>query len=199
MEFNGEADHVHALASLPPNLDLSRFVNNLTPPAPAYCGETSPISFGAFIESRCSGRARIALSPAAARRCPVIKRYIKRGGATRALRRAAFTPSLAQYAQAGVLAASWKDPGPCPVPETTRIHGGTEPALVPIARLAQAGRQAGPLSGRSDRGGQDTRRGKAELAQAPAWCLFPGPHAWVANRRVPQAGRSPMAQRRPSR
>jgi len=29
MEFNGEADHVHALLSLPPNLDLSRFVNNL--------------------------------------------------------------------------------------------------------------------------------------------------------------------------
>jgi putative transposase len=29
MEFNGEADHVHALVSLPPNLDLSRFVNNL--------------------------------------------------------------------------------------------------------------------------------------------------------------------------
>ena len=27
--FNGEADHVHALLSLPPNLDLSRFVNNL--------------------------------------------------------------------------------------------------------------------------------------------------------------------------
>lgn len=29
MEFNGEPDHVHALLSLPPNLDLSRFVNNL--------------------------------------------------------------------------------------------------------------------------------------------------------------------------
>ena len=29
MEFNGEADHVHILLSLPPNLDLSRFVNNL--------------------------------------------------------------------------------------------------------------------------------------------------------------------------
>ena len=29
MEFSGEADHVHALVSLPPNLDLSRFVNNL--------------------------------------------------------------------------------------------------------------------------------------------------------------------------
>ena len=29
MEFNGEADHVHALVSLPTNLDLSRFVNNL--------------------------------------------------------------------------------------------------------------------------------------------------------------------------
>jgi putative transposase len=29
IEFNGEADHVHVLASLPPNLDLSRFVNNL--------------------------------------------------------------------------------------------------------------------------------------------------------------------------
>jgi putative transposase len=28
-EFNGEADHVHALVSLPPNLDLSIFVNNL--------------------------------------------------------------------------------------------------------------------------------------------------------------------------
>jgi putative transposase len=29
IEFNGESDHVHALVSLPPNLDLSRFVNNL--------------------------------------------------------------------------------------------------------------------------------------------------------------------------
>ena len=27
--FNGEADHVHLLVALPPNLDLSRFVNNL--------------------------------------------------------------------------------------------------------------------------------------------------------------------------
>lgn len=29
IEFNGEADHVHLLLDLPPNLDLSRFVNNL--------------------------------------------------------------------------------------------------------------------------------------------------------------------------
>ena len=29
MEFNGEADHVHLLTALPPNLDLSGFVNNL--------------------------------------------------------------------------------------------------------------------------------------------------------------------------
>jgi putative transposase len=29
MEVNGESDHVHLLVSLPPNLDLSRFVNNL--------------------------------------------------------------------------------------------------------------------------------------------------------------------------
>lgn len=29
IEFNGEADHVHILMSLPPNLDLSRFVNNV--------------------------------------------------------------------------------------------------------------------------------------------------------------------------
>jgi len=29
LEFNGEADHVHLLVALPPNLDLSRFVNNL--------------------------------------------------------------------------------------------------------------------------------------------------------------------------
>jgi putative transposase len=29
IEFNGEADHIHALISLPPNLDLSSFVNNL--------------------------------------------------------------------------------------------------------------------------------------------------------------------------
>jgi putative transposase len=29
VEFNGEADHVHILMSMPPNLDLSRFVNNL--------------------------------------------------------------------------------------------------------------------------------------------------------------------------
>ena len=29
IKVNGEADHVHLLVSLPPNLDLSRFVNNL--------------------------------------------------------------------------------------------------------------------------------------------------------------------------
>lgn len=29
VEVNGERDHVHMLVSLPPNLDLSRFVNNL--------------------------------------------------------------------------------------------------------------------------------------------------------------------------
>jgi putative transposase len=29
VEFNGESDHIHILISLPPNLDLSRFVNNL--------------------------------------------------------------------------------------------------------------------------------------------------------------------------
>lgn len=29
IEFNGEADHVHLLVSLPPNLELSGFVNNL--------------------------------------------------------------------------------------------------------------------------------------------------------------------------
>jgi len=29
MEFNGEADHAHALLSVPPNLDLSGCVNTL--------------------------------------------------------------------------------------------------------------------------------------------------------------------------
>lgn len=29
IELNGETDHVHLLIELPPNLDLSRFVNNL--------------------------------------------------------------------------------------------------------------------------------------------------------------------------
>jgi putative transposase len=29
LELNGEPDHVHLLVELPPNLDLSRFVNNL--------------------------------------------------------------------------------------------------------------------------------------------------------------------------
>lgn len=29
VEFNGEADHIHLLISMPPNLDLSVFVNNL--------------------------------------------------------------------------------------------------------------------------------------------------------------------------
>jgi putative transposase len=29
IEFNGESDHIHILMSLPRNLDLSRFVNNL--------------------------------------------------------------------------------------------------------------------------------------------------------------------------
>jgi putative transposase len=28
-EFNGEADHVHLLINYPPDLDLSRFINNL--------------------------------------------------------------------------------------------------------------------------------------------------------------------------
>ena len=29
IEFNGEADHAHILMSMPPNVDLSKFVNNL--------------------------------------------------------------------------------------------------------------------------------------------------------------------------
>lgn len=29
VEFNGEADHVHALIEMPPNIDMSRFVNNV--------------------------------------------------------------------------------------------------------------------------------------------------------------------------
>jgi putative transposase len=29
VEVNGERDHIHMLISMPPNLDLSRFVNNL--------------------------------------------------------------------------------------------------------------------------------------------------------------------------
>jgi putative transposase len=29
LEFNSEADHVHVLVELPPNLDLSRFGNNV--------------------------------------------------------------------------------------------------------------------------------------------------------------------------
>jgi len=29
LEVNGEADHIHLLIALPPNLDLSNFVNNL--------------------------------------------------------------------------------------------------------------------------------------------------------------------------
>ena len=29
IEFNGEVDHVHVLLTLPPSLELSRFVNNL--------------------------------------------------------------------------------------------------------------------------------------------------------------------------
>src|SRR5215475_11760107 len=32
LDFNCEADHVHILMSLPPNLDLSRFVNNVKTP-----------------------------------------------------------------------------------------------------------------------------------------------------------------------
>jgi hypothetical protein len=40
LDFNGEADHVHILMSLPPNLDLSRFVNNVID----WSGESSPIS-----------------------------------------------------------------------------------------------------------------------------------------------------------
>ena len=48
MEFNGEADHVHALMSLPPNLDLSRFVNNLKttssrPVRREYAGQLSRV------------------------------------------------------------------------------------------------------------------------------------------------------------
>ena len=29
MEYSGEVDHIHLLIALPPNLDLSSFVNNL--------------------------------------------------------------------------------------------------------------------------------------------------------------------------
>ena len=42
LELNGEADHVHLLVSLPPALDLSRFVNNLKTTTSASSGATSP-------------------------------------------------------------------------------------------------------------------------------------------------------------
>ena len=37
VEFNGERDHVHALLSLPPNLDLSRFVNTVKTTTSRLC------------------------------------------------------------------------------------------------------------------------------------------------------------------
>jgi REP element-mobilizing transposase RayT len=68
MEFNGEADHVHALVSLPPNLDLSRFVIS-RPPARAWCAASTPASSAGSIASRYSGRGRTASSRAVAPRC----------------------------------------------------------------------------------------------------------------------------------
>jgi putative transposase len=53
LDFNGEADHVHILMSLPPNLDLSRFVNNAKTTSSNWSGESSVISFDAFIASYC--------------------------------------------------------------------------------------------------------------------------------------------------
>jgi REP element-mobilizing transposase RayT len=43
MEFNGEADHVHALVSLPPNLDLSRCTGlRLTGREPTWARASEP-------------------------------------------------------------------------------------------------------------------------------------------------------------
>jgi REP element-mobilizing transposase RayT len=59
VELNGEADHVHLLLELPPNLDLSVFVNNL---------KTTSISSTASIASRCCGPGPTASFRAAVRR-----------------------------------------------------------------------------------------------------------------------------------
>ena len=65
MEFNGEADHVHALVSLPPNPDLSRFVNNLkTTSSPGAPRIRPPAQSGLS-----QAGDPIASSRAAARRC----------------------------------------------------------------------------------------------------------------------------------
>jgi REP-associated tyrosine transposase len=66
LEFNGEADPVHVLMSLPPNLDLSRFVNNLKTTSSRLVRRE--FSFGAYSASRCSGPGLTASSPAAAHR-----------------------------------------------------------------------------------------------------------------------------------
>ena len=40
--FNGEPDHVHVLVELPPNLQLSRFVNNVKTTSTSCLTLTSP-------------------------------------------------------------------------------------------------------------------------------------------------------------
>ena len=66
MEFNGEADHVHALVSLPPNPDLSRFVNNLKTTSSPGAPRIHPPAQSGLSQAGDP----IASSRAAARRCP---------------------------------------------------------------------------------------------------------------------------------
>ncbi|WP_134372938.1 transposase [Candidatus Methylacidiphilum fumarolicum] len=56
LECNGESDHVHLLVALPPNLGLSRFLNNLkTTSSRLLCGEFTTMVAHSCWGNRCRG------------------------------------------------------------------------------------------------------------------------------------------------
>src|SRR6516165_9259380 len=106
VEFNGETDHVHILASHPPNLDRSRFVNNVKTTSSRLIRR----DFGRELRvaGLLSGLAPTASSRAAVPhcRCSSSTWSSRRRRSNPALGRGtAFTPSLALRAQTGALAA----------------------------------------------------------------------------------------------
>jgi REP element-mobilizing transposase RayT len=67
LEFNGEADQVHLLVALPPDPDLSRFVNISKRRVPGCAARSSPTDSSGSIASP-SGPARIVSSRVVGRR-----------------------------------------------------------------------------------------------------------------------------------
>ena len=82
LELNGEADHVHLLLELPPNLDLSVFVNNLKTTSSRLCERSLRTSSTASIASRLWSRSSCIPSCGGAP-LSILKQYIERRQAQR--------------------------------------------------------------------------------------------------------------------